>query len=149
LHNLKITITPFGTQNSYDINWTVYLNQIETLGITVLRDGVPVQPPRNYFIPSEGETVRLDYSLDADEPDVRFFAVYDPPDNTTEGTAVRTVNLGAKSGGQHSYAWDGRDNEGAFVQRGQYSLVVVAPTDPASDVFIPASIFASRTIEVR
>ncbi len=148
-HTLNFQITPAGTMNPYNITWTVWLTQIEALGTTVLRDGIPVQPPRNYFIPAEGEEVRLDFSLDASEPDVRFYAVYDPPDDTTEGTIVRTVNLGSLGAGNHNYTWDGRNDQGFLAQRGQYSLVVIAPTDPASDVFVPASIFASRTIEVR
>ncbi len=115
----------------------------------MLRDGVPVDPPRDYFIPAEGETVRLDFSLDADEDDVRVYVVYDPDDNETAGTAVRVVNLGPLSGGVHSYEWDGRDDGGVIVQQGMYSFMVVAPTDPDSEVFVPASIFASRRIEVQ
>ena len=148
LHNLKITITPFGTQNSYDINWTVYLNQIEALGITVLRDGVPVQPPRNYFIPSEGETVRLDYSLDASEPDVRFLAVYVPYDGS-DPVVVRDVTIGAQEGGVHSFVWDGLDNDGLPGLRGNYHPSVAAVPDLTSEIFCPGVIYASKIIELR
>ena len=142
-----MTITPFGTQNSYDINWTVYLNQIEALGITVLRDGVPVQPPRNYFIPSEGETVRLDYSLDAGEPTVSFFVVQATQEE--EPKVVFASNMGSQNGGHHAVVWDGKDSSANLAPPGDYVLAIVAIAEANSDIFRPASIFAFKKVELR
>ena len=148
-HSLSINVAPFGTQNSYDINWTVYLNQIESLGIIVLKDGEPVQHSFDYFVPAEGEVARLDYSLDAAEVDVRFYAIYKPPDDENPPFAVRTVSLGAQAGGQHSYTWDGKDDNGVTVATGEYSLELLASPELDSDVFRPGVIWTSAFIEVQ
>ena len=147
-HSLNINVTPFGTQNSYDINWTVYLNQIESLGIIVLKDGEPVQHSFDYFIPADGEVARLDYSLDAAETDVRFYATHWPTDGS-DPTNARTEPLGALPQGNHSYTWDGKDDEGALVRAGQYYLGVLAVPDIDSAVFRPAGIWVNAMIEVR
>jgi len=146
-HSLAINVTPYGTQNSYAINWTVYLNQIESLGIVVLKDGEPVEHSFDYFVPAEGEVARLDYSLDAGEVDVRFYALFLPPDET-DPVIVRSESLGQLGEGDHSYTWDGRDDEECLVGPGDYSMMLAAMPEVDSDIFRPAGIWVTGAIEV-
>ena len=43
-----------------------------------------------------------------------------------DGAIVRKVELGAQGKGDHSFAWDGRDDEGNLLPAGMYRIEVMA-----------------------
>jgi flagellar basal-body rod modification protein FlgD len=50
------------------------------------------------------------------------------------GQTVRTVSLGAQSAGDTSFAWDGKDNNGATLPAGTYTFAVTGTTAAGASV---------------
>jgi len=146
-HSVRITVYPLSVQASYNIDYTVYLNRIHFEDLVVFKDGEPVQHSYDYFVPADGEEVRLGFSLDAAEDALWLYAVQMHED--ADPVVTRTTALGPHAGGEHYCFWDGKDDHGVLCIPGDYSLVVLAQPDVAAEVFSPAGIFITKRIELR
>jgi flagellar basal-body rod modification protein FlgD len=60
----------------------------------------------------------VDLSKDADAVTVNI--------TDANGLLVRTLNLGATKAGSHTFAWDGKANDGTAAAEGQYTFTAVA-----------------------
>jgi flagellar basal-body rod modification protein FlgD len=67
-----------------------------------------------------GQSASIGYTLSSDAADVVATV------QAADGTTVRTVDLGTKDTGQHSFAFDGRDDSGALVADGTYKVTIAA-----------------------
>lgn len=52
----------------------------------------------------------------------------------SSGNVVRTASLGAQSGGNSGFTWDGKDNSGATLPAGAYTFAVTGTTAAGSSV---------------
>jgi flagellar basal-body rod modification protein FlgD len=67
-----------------------------------------------------GQSAPVDFTLSSSAAEVVAKVT------ASDGTVVRTVPLGAKGAGEHSFAFDGRDDAGALVPDGSYSVTITA-----------------------
>lgn len=74
----------------------------------------------NVIDPTQGETVRLAYTLTAAGPTT--ITVF-----TLDGDVVRRLYMGNQAAGSYSVSWDGTNLAGLPVARGVYFIRVVAP----------------------
>ena len=102
-------------------------SSVSYIGKTVMASG--------YSLTKEDDAVSSStYTLDSDATALKAY-VYD-----SDGGLVRTVDIGAKSAGDYSFQWDGKDDDGNLVDDGTYSLAI-AGTDASG-----STITASTTI---
>ena len=147
-HTVKITVFPRMCQTSYDIDYSVYLNRIHCTGLSVMLNDVPVQHDFTYFIPGNGESVRLNYALDAPE-DGAFMYVSYMPSTGSDPVLRRTIDLGTQTAGSHTVYWDGKDDLGVNCVPGKYSISVMTDVDPAAAQFRPSVIFITKFINLQ
>lgn len=57
------------------------------------------------------------------------------------GTLVRTINQGPQAAGEHSFAWDGRDDNGKLMATGNYKIKAVATTNGQAET-LPTQVIA-------
>ena len=53
---------------------------------------------------------------------------------SSDGTLVRTLDMGTQSAGTYSFTWDGKDGDGNTVDSGTYTFKAVATVDDTSTV---------------
>ncbi len=87
--------------------------------------GREVEAAGNSFVYRSGEK-ELNFSVDAGAKEV-YLGIYD-----SVGDLVRNEPLGALSGGEHTYLWDGRDSNGNAVPDGRYSFELAASGEDGS-----------------
>jgi flagellar basal-body rod modification protein FlgD len=63
-----------------------------------------------------------------------------------DGTAVRVVDLGALDAGNHTFAFDGKDNTGATLPDGTYRVEINAAAT-ADEVGTPVSLRVTDVVE--
>lgn len=94
-------------------------SSVAYIGKTVMASG--------YSLSKENDTVSsATYTLDSDAATLKAY-VYD-----SDGSLVRTVDIGAQSAGDYDFQWDGKDDSGNLVDDGTYSLAI-AGTDASGD----------------
>ena len=81
--------------------------------------GREVEAAGNSFVYQGGEK-EMNFSLDDGAKEV-YLGIYD-----SVGDLVRNEPLGALSGGEHAYLWDGRDGNGSAMPDGRYSFDLAA-----------------------
>jgi flagellar basal-body rod modification protein FlgD len=69
---------------------------------------------------TSGQSASVGYTLSSSAADVVATV------QAADGTTVRTVDIGAKGAGPHSFAFDGRDDSGALVADGTYKVTIAA-----------------------
>ena len=91
------------------------LNETQALNFL----GREVEAAGDSFVYQGGEK-ELNFSVDAGAEEV-YLGIYD-----SAGDLVRNESLGALSGGEHTYLWDGRDGKGNAIPVGRYSFDLAA-----------------------
>ena len=66
--------------------------------------------------------------------------------HAADGTAVRTVALGAEGTGQHTFAFDGKDDAGARVPDGTYAVTITAAAT-AGTTGVPVALDTEVTVD--
>ena len=95
----------FQTQNNFEAIGLVG-NEIKALGSMLSVD--------------EGTANSGIYALEEPASAVQVY-IYD-----SDGSLVRTLDLGPQASGEHQIEWDGRDNDGNLVDDGNYQFMVAA-----------------------
>ena len=131
----------FNINESLDRNleMDLALNQSigNTLATTVVGKGVRAQG--NSIGYRDGEVTDIIYSMSAAAREVTL-RIFD--DNNT---LIRTVDIGAKPAGLHSFDWDGRGDTGHHAVDGVYSFTVTAKNGQGN--IIPSSLFMGGLVE--
>ena len=74
----------------------------------------------NYTLSWNGEPLQIQYELSADAEDV-IVNIYD-----AVGGLRRTIRVGAQNKGENRVEWDGKDDSGKSLEKGEYSFEVLA-----------------------
>jgi len=96
------------------------LNQTTNAGIASSLIGSTVEALGNDFSFDGDGSVPISFELDANASDVSIEI------RDAAGNLVRTLSLGANDVGRHDYDWDGKNDDGATVQAGQYTFDITA-----------------------
>ena len=110
---------------------TPYLAPARPPTITTVDPAVTVLSATTRFSPNgdgKRDSANVKYSLSAPADSV----VVDVLDS--HGSAVRTMDLGAQSAGNHRHIWDGRTGGGTWVAEGTYLLRVTATVSGTAHV---------------
>jgi flagellar hook assembly protein FlgD len=150
-HSVAVSITPYGTQDPYLTTQSVYLNRIVVTAACAWINGACVRSDR-YFYPSQGETFKVWFILDASEPDARlgvskkYTHISQIP---TDHPHETLIGLGALGNGSHTAQWDGRDDQGNIVAPDNYVVEVLTFPDPSQATYSPTMLFTRINVEVR
>jgi flagellar basal-body rod modification protein FlgD len=87
-----------------------------------------------------GQSAPINYTLSSSAADVVATV------HAADGTTVRTVDLGAKGTGQHTFSFDGQTDAGALVPDGTYSVTITAAAT-AGTAGVPISLDTDVTVD--
>ena len=102
-------------------------NAASYIGRTVMASGYEVTV-------EDGAASATSYTLGSDAKTLKAY-IYDEDGNT-----VRTVDLGARDAGEHTFSWDGLDDDGAAVEDGTYSIAIVGTDSAGAELKADTSI---------
>lgn len=90
--------------------------------------GKSVLAPVNSAYLAAGDAIRgrIDLDSSASQVDVLISDQYGQP--------VRTLNMGSRASGQLEFSWDGINDNGEYVQPGNYNVTVTAQRGDANEV---------------
>ncbi len=100
--------------------------------------GKTVDAPGNTFDLGAGETETLSFVLAEDATEVTI-DIFD-----ATGAKVNTLSVGALSGGQKEFVWNGLDSSGAPLPAGKYSFSVAG--ENAAGNFVETGTFAAGVV---
>jgi len=92
------------------------MNSIQTVSFI----GKQINSTGNTFTYTTGGTSKLNYNLDSTAADV-VVTIYD-----SDGSTVRTIDMGAMKSGDATCTWDGKDDDGTTATGGTYRFTVKA-----------------------
>ena len=104
--------------------------------IADMQEGLNVQEDRN-ILDYIGKTIKTNDNTILIDDGIMDSIVYTLDDSLTvnihiyndEGIEVRRINAGMQDSGEHSLAWDGRNNNGEKVQNGTYTFDINAVSE--------------------
>ncbi len=113
-------------QNNLEMD--LLLNQAlnNTLATTLI--GNKVKAIGNSVTKTAGEDAEMHYRLASTAQKVTINIT------DTNGVVVRTVELSGQTSGDHSFAWDGKDNSGNELSEGVYQFSVAAEDGSGNDI---------------
>ena len=103
------------------------------------------------FIGKNVKAIGNSTAFDGSSPTTLQFSLSAPASSATvtitdaAGRTVRTATVGALATGDSTYAWDGRDNNGALLPAGAYNFAVSATS--ASGAAITATTYTNGRID--
>ncbi len=86
-------------------------SSVSYIGKTVMASGYSLSV-------EDGTSSSTSYTLESDAANLKAY-IYD-----SDGSLVRTENIGAKSAGDYDYQWNGKDDDGAAVSDGSYAIAI-------------------------
>lgn len=83
---------------------------------------------------SDGTASSATYTLTSDAASLKAY-IYD-----SDGSIIRTVNVGTASSGDHTFQWDGKDSSGNSVSDGTYTLAFGATDSSGNELSVSTAI---------